>query len=170
MQVLRRTVVALGAVAILLSVNGCGGLGVNIGSGAKGSQNVNRVSLQVQSGANVPTVVRGHTLLMIAIAYYFNGGQYYVSSTQGAIFATPDLFCDDAAIACGDIIRFMDPSCTTELNTTASSTPQTPSPTNLNWVTTVPAQNVCILGVSPGTATLYATVAGVTGTVTVTVQ
>ncbi len=148
MQVMRRTFVTLGAVAILGLV-GCGGLGVNIGSGSsRASSLVNLVSIQVQSGPNIPTVSRTGFLRMVAIAYYVFGGQNYVSATQGATWTITDAAGVKAALFNGDCI-----------------TPYTPG--------TV-MQNVCVFGGGTtggaGTATLKATVAGNTGTVTVTVQ
>jgi hypothetical protein len=177
MQVLRRLVTSLAATAVIVVLVGCGGLGVNIGSGpSRGSNVVNLVSIQVQSGPNVPNVLRGHTILMTAIAYYFFGGQNYVSATQGAIFTTPAVGCDSAkntmgeAVSCGDIIRFMDPQCQVVLTSTSPTGPvANPAGVTFWWTTTVPSQTACVLGVNPGSAKLYATVNGVTGVVTVTV-
>ena len=165
MRVMRRLATALVASAVIIVLVGCGGLGINIGSGtSRGSNLVDVVSIQVQSGPNVPQVVRGHQLVLQGIAYYFFGGTQYVSATQGAIWTTAVLpSCDGALVACGDIIRFMDPQCLTELSNTVGTSP------NQFWTTVVPSQTVCILGVAPGTATLFATVKGVTGQITVTV-
>jgi hypothetical protein len=145
---MRRTFVALSAVAILALV-GCGGLGVNIGSGSsRASSLVNLVSIQVQSGPNIPTVSRNGFLRMVAIAYYQFGGQNYVSSTQGATWSITSISGPSPVLFNGN--------CTT---------PYTPG--------TV-MQNVCVFGgpafALPGTLKLNATVAGNTGTVTVTVQ
>jgi len=165
MQVMRRTFVALGAVAILALV-GCGGLGVNIGSGSSRSSSlVNRVDVQVQSGVNIPNVTRSHTLLMVAVAYYVFGGQQYVSGTQGATWSVvnnTNAFgggkpcptgtpypCTGSGSVTGGILLF-NGDCVT---------PYT------NGV----MQNICVFGAVPGTANLNATVAGSTGTVTVTV-
>ncbi len=143
MQVMRRTVVALGAAAAILALVGCGGLGVNIGSGSsRSSAVVNKVGIAVQSGVNIPQVSRGHTLLMVATAYYSYGGQQYVSSTQGATWTTVN--------GTGALV-LLNGDCATPYNGTTV------------------LQNICVFGASPGTATLNATVSGVKGTVTVTV-
>ena len=158
MQVMRRTFVALGAVAILALV-GCGGLGVNIGSGSsRASSLVNLVSIQVQSGPNIPTVSRTGFLRMVAIAYYQFGGQNYVSSTQGATWNI-GLCCSSAASLQPAIV---------------------PQPQLFNGDCVTPytkgtvMQNVCIFGGGPsagtGTFQLNATVNGVHGTVSFTVQ
>ncbi|HME81963.1 MAG TPA: hypothetical protein VKF82_07785 [Candidatus Eremiobacteraceae bacterium] len=143
MQVMRRTVVALGAAAAILALVGCGGLGVNIGSGtSRSSAVVNKVGIQVQSGINIPQVTRNNFLLMIAIAYYSYGGQQYVSSTQGATWTT---------VHGSGAIGLFNGDCITP------------------YVAGTVLQNICVFGALPGTATLNATVAGNTGTVTVTV-
>src|SRR5271165_1235715 len=143
MQVMRRTVVALGAAAAILALVGCGGLGVYIGSGtSRSSAVVNKVGIQVQSGINIPTVVKNNTLLMIAIAYYSYGGQQYVSSTQGATWST---------VHGSGAIGLFNGDCITP------------------YVAGTVLQNICVFGATAGTATLNATVAGNTGTVTVTV-
>lgn len=167
---MRRLATAFGATAVILVFVGCGGLGINIGSGTSRSSNVvNLVSIQVQSGPNVPNVNRGHQILFTGIAYYFFGGQNYVSATQGAIWTTPELACEDIVSGC-DIIRFMDPQCLTLLATTTSAGPvATPAGAIGWWTTTIPSQTACVLGVNPGSAKLYATVNGVTGVITVTV-
>jgi hypothetical protein len=157
MQVMRRTFVALSAVAILALV-GCGGLGVNIGSGSsRASSLVNLVSIQVQSGPNIPTVSRTGFLRMVAIAYYVFGGQNYVSSTQGATW--------NIGACC---------------SSSASLQPAIAGPVLFNGDCVTPytkgtvMQNVCIFGGGPSAATgtfqLNATVNGVHGTVSFTVQ
>jgi hypothetical protein len=160
MQVMRRTVVALGAAAAILALVGCGGLGVNIGSGSsRSSATVNSVGIAVQSGVNIPQVVHNHTLLMVATAYYQFGGQNYVSSTQGATWTV----VNSIGVGCGPL-----PYCTTsgsftggiELFNGDCATPY-------NGATVL--QNICVFGISAGTAALKATVSGHTGTVTVTV-
>jgi len=161
MQVLRRSVVALCAASAILALAGCGGLGVNIGSGSgRGSQIVNQVSIQVQSGVNIPNVVVNHTILMQAIAYYKNGSTLYVSSTQGGVWGIIDktggcpgglaYSCTTSAAFTGKILLF-NGDCIT---------PYTSGVT----------QTVCVLGNATGTAGLTATVSGVVGQVTVTVQ
>jgi hypothetical protein len=167
MQVLRRSVVALCAASAILALDGCGGLGVNIGSGTgRGSQIVNLVSIQVQSGVNIPNVTRNFTILMQGIAYYKNGSTLYVSSTQGAVWGIinhtgncpPGLgySCTTSAAFTGGIL-LLNGDCVTPYAGTVT-------------------QTVCVLGwtglrgAGPfGTAGLTATVAGVTGQVTVTV-
>ena len=161
MQVMRRTIVAVGAAATLLTLLGCGGLGVNLGSGAKGSSNVANVTIAVISGVNIPTVLLGHTITLQAIAY---DARNFVTSTQGAIWT-----------ATGNI-TLLDPSCSFVVGTGENGPVQT---------TTTPTQTICVYGgdipdssarrpmafkpaiVAPNVVT--ATVSGVTGTVNVTV-
>lgn len=161
---MRRTIVALGAVATLLTLLGCGGLGVNIGSGAKGSGNVAHVTISVISGPNVPIVLRGHFLTLLSVAY---DSRNFVTSTQGAIWT-----------ATGAITLF-DPSCSTIVGTFGV----------VNGVftqtTTTPTQTICVFGGTFGDSSaarpaaikqsiatpnnVTATVSGVTGSVVVTV-
>ena len=159
MQVMRRTFVTLGAVAILGLV-GCGGLGVNIGSGSsRASSLVNLVSIQVQSGPNIPTVSRTGFLRMMAIAYYVFGGQNYVSATQGATWSI--------GACCSAALASLQPAIA-------------PQPVLFNGDCVTPyvkgtvMQNICIFGGGPsastGTYQLNATVSGVHGTVSFTVQ
>jgi hypothetical protein len=165
MQVLRRSVVALcAASAILVALAGCGGLGVNIGSGTgRGSQIVNRVNINVQSGVNIPNVTVNHTILMQAVACFLNGGTCYVSSTQGAVwgvilenpapgacFGVTGYSCTNSSSFSGEIV-LLNGDCVTP------------------YIGTV-TQTICVLGTEIGTAGLTATVSGVTGQVTVTVQ
>jgi hypothetical protein len=158
MQVMRRTFVALSAVAILALV-GCGGLGVNIGSGSsRASSLVNLVSIQVQSGPNIPVVSRTGFLRMMAIAYYVFGGQNYVSSTQGATWSV-SFSASSASVKpaiSGPLPELFNGDCMTPY--TAGTV----------------MQNICVFGGGPsagtGTFKLNATVAGNTGTVVVTVQ
>jgi hypothetical protein len=163
---MRRLATALGATAVIFVLVGCGGLGVNIGSGtSRGSQVVNLVSIQVQSGPNVPQVERGHPIQFTGIAYYTFGSQNYVSATQGAVWTTPKIVCEDVFF-CGDIIRFMDPQCTHVLTGFVGTDP------TASWIAPDQpgtSQTACVLGVNPGSATLFATVKGVTGKITVTV-
>jgi hypothetical protein len=168
MQVLRRSVVALCAASAIFALVGCGGLGVNIGSGSgRGSQIVSRVNIQVQSGINIPNVTINHTILMTAVACYLNGSNCYVSSTQGAVWGIINSTGVGCAIAPGVY------SCTTSASFTGGIllfngdcvTPYTGAVT----------QTICVFGLSfgrasPGTAGLTATVSGVTGQVTVNVQ
>ena len=181
MQVMRRTVVALGAAAAILALVGCGGLGVNIGSGtSRSSAVVNKVGIQVQSGINIPTVVKNNTLLMIAIAYYSYGGQQYVSSTQGATWSIVN--ASTAGYGCP-------PGTATYCTTAPPAAGTQPGAISLlngdcitPYVAGTVTQNICVFGVkdgppippattpSAGTATLQATVSGVLGQVSVTVQ
>lgn len=162
MQVLRRSVVALcAASAILVALVGCGGLGVNIGSGTgRGSQVVNRVNIQVQSGVNIPNVTVNRTILMQAIACYLNGSTCYVSSTQGAVWG---VILESGA--CGGVVGY---SCTTSSSFSGEIV-------LLNGDCVTPylgtvTQTICVLGTEIGSNGLTATVSGVTGQVTVTVQ
>jgi hypothetical protein len=171
MQVLRRSVVALCAASAIFALVGCGGLGVNIGSGtSKGSQIVSQVNIQVQSGINIPNVTINHTLLMTAIACFKNGSNCYVSSTQGAVWG----IINSTGVGCGGVVPSGGSySCTTSAAFTGGIllfngdcvTPYTGAVT----------QTICVFGLSfgrtsPGTAGLTATVSGVTGQVTVSVQ
>jgi hypothetical protein len=166
MQVLRRSVVALCAASAIMALVGCGGLGVNIGSGTgNGGQNVNQVGIQVQSGPNIPNVTINRTILMQAVAYNKRGSQLYVSSTQGAVWGIINTVglcpaglgysCTTSAAFTGAILLF-NGDCVTPY---AGSVTQT----------------VCVLGVAAargaasGTAGLTATVSGIVGQVTVTV-
>jgi hypothetical protein len=160
MQVLRRTVVGLFAASILVTLVGCGGLGVNIGSGAKGSGTVAKVTIYVISGPNIPTVLAGHFLTLQAVAY---DSRYFVSSTQGAIWSST-----------GGITLY-DPTCTTPA-------PANPDISVGGQKTTTPTQTICVFGGSFGAARsairpqgiavskLNATVQNVTGSVDITVQ
>ena len=171
MQVLRRTVVALGAAATLFALTGCGGYGVNFGSGPKGSSGVNHVTIFVTSGVNIPTVNRNASLALTCVAYDIRG---YISTTQGCIWSTSFPECSDGraglhpAVSCGGILVFLDPSCVapTPVNVTVD-----PSTFIVTVSTKAATQNICVLGESPGgTQALNATVSGITGTVTVTVN
>jgi len=144
MRVMRRLAAAFGATVVIFAMTGCGGLGVNIGSGPSRSSNVvNLVSVQPQSGINVPNVEINHSLLMTAIAYYVYGSQNYVSATQGATFVTcSTTACTSAAAA------FILLDAATNCNTPYAGT-----------VT----QTVCVFGVAPGSGFLKATVKGVSG-------
>ena len=148
MRAMRRLATALGATAVIFALVGCGGLGVNIGSGtSRGSQVVNLVSVQPQSGVNIPNVEVNHVLLMQAIAYYQFGSQNYVSATQGATWTT----CTTTACTApwhGIILLDAATNCTT---------PYAPGTVN---------QTVCVFGVggeAGNTGFLKATVAGVSG-------
>jgi hypothetical protein len=166
MQVLRRSVVALCAASAIFALVGCGGLGVNIGSGSgRGSQIVSQVNIQVQSGINIPAVALNHTILMTAVACYKNGSNCFVSSTQGAVWGVIN--------GIGGCPGGLGYSCTTSSAFTGAIllfngdcvTPYTGAVT----------QTICVFGLSfgrttPGTAGLTATVSGVTGQVTVSVQ
>jgi len=144
MRVMRRLAAACGATVVIFALTGCGGLGVNIGSGpSRSSKVVNLVSVQPQSGINVPNVEIGHTLLMTAIAYYVYGSQNYVSATQGAVWAT----CSTAACT-SSLAPFMLLDAATNCSTPYAGT-----------VT----QTVCVLGVASGSGFLKATVNGVSG-------
>lgn len=171
MQVLRRSVVALCAASAILVLIGCGGLGVNLGSGTgRGSQIVSRVNIQVQSGPNIPNVIINHTILMQAVACFLNGSTCYVSSTQGAVWG----IINGTSAGCGGVAASGGSySCTTSAAFTGGIllfngdcvTPYTGAVT----------QTICVLGASfgrvgsPATAGLTATVSGVTGQVTVNV-
>ncbi len=154
MQGFRRTIVALSTAGLLLAMAGCGGLGVNIGSGAKGSSFVGNVGIQTVSGINVLNVLLFHTLLVQAVATG-NGTSNLVSSVQGAVWAvTP------GTGGAGDPnIVLLEPGC----NAPYGGEPQ---------------QSVCIQAVDTGdgisgatnTQQITATVQGVTGVATVTVQ
>jgi hypothetical protein len=169
MQVLRRTVVALGAAATLFALAGCGGLGVNFGSGPKGSSGVNHVTIFVTSGVNIPTVNRNSDLALTSQAYDVRG---YISTTQGAFWSTSFPECSDGrlhpAVACGGIIVFLDPSC---IGPTPVTTTVNPTTFVVTVTTKAATQNICILGLPPGgTQAINATVSGITGTVTITVN
>ncbi|HEY6356974.1 MAG TPA: hypothetical protein VIX35_01945 [Vicinamibacterales bacterium] len=166
MQVLRRSVVALCAASAIFALVGCGGLGVNLGSGSgRGSQIVSRVNIQVQSGINIPTVTVNHPILMTAVACYLNGSTCYVSSTQGAVWGVILEPPPPPGGACGGVVGY---SCTTNAAFTGETvlfngdcfTPYTGTVT----------QTICVLGTEIGTTGLTATVSGITGQVTVTVQ
>jgi len=74
MQVLRRSVLALCAATGIIALVGCGGLGLNIGSGSgNGSQIVSDIGIQTQVPPNIPTVVVNHTLLMQSVVYFKSG-------------------------------------------------------------------------------------------------
>ena len=150
MRFMRRLAAAFGGTVVVFVLTGCGGLGVNIGSGPSRSSNVvNLVSVQPQSGINVPNVEFGHTLLMTAIAYYTYGSQNYVSATQGAVWTTcSTAACTAPAIAAPAIAKFVLMDAATNCNTPYAGTV---------------SQTVCVLGTSPGTGFLKATVKGVSG-------
>ena len=110
MQVLRRSVLALCAATGILALIGCGGLGVNIGSGTgNGSQVVSEITIQTQVPPNIPTVVVNHTILMTSVVFYKNGSTLYVSSTQGtqwAIINSPGNGCPPTAYPCTTSAKF----------------------------------------------------------------
>lgn len=163
MQVLRRSVVAVFATLTLAALVGCGGLGVNIGSGSSnGSQVVARVGIQTQVPPNIPvvTLLIGK-LLMTSVAYSKSGGNYYVSSTQGTQWGA----INNSAGACAG----------TAYKCTANPAAFTGNIVILNGDCVTPynnsfTQTVCIIGLSTGTAGLTASLQSQTGQVTVTVQ
>jgi len=170
MQVMRRTIVALGAATAILALVGCGGLGVNIGSGpSRGSGVVNLVGITVQSGPNIYSVSRNLTILLVATAYYQYGSQNYVSSTQGATWSIVNgnnfignQVCGSAAYGCTTSGTFTG---AVGLFNGDCFTPYTGQP----------LQNICVLGYNVGaagatTASISATVEGHTGTITMNIQ
>jgi hypothetical protein len=172
---MRRSVVALGMAAIL-ALTGCGGLGVNIGSGpSRGSAVVNKVGIQVQSGVNIYNVSRNAFILLQSVAYYQYGSNMFVSATQGGpwnIINSSTVFPFNlTAPACpgsvGTINIFY--GCAANATFTGAillfngdcSTPYRGQST----------QNICVFGFAPGTAGIQARVAGVSSSViTVNVQ
>jgi hypothetical protein len=174
MQGLRRTIVALGAAACILALVGCGGLGVNIGSGtSRGSQVVNLVGISVQSGPNIYTVSRNGTILLIATAYYHFDSQNYVSTTQGAVWGVINAPPPEDIVGPPGCPPGLPYACTTSSAFTGAIALLAP-----DCVTPYQGQvlqNICVLGVNVGaagatTAGITATVAGVTGQVTVNIQ
>jgi hypothetical protein len=155
-------VLAFCATTTIVALVGCGGLGVNIGSGSgNGSQVVSYIGIETQVAPNIPTVVVNRTILMKSVAYFKSGTFSYVSSTQGTQWGALNHSagaCVGVAYACtapaagftGNIIILMG-DCVTPYNFTAT-------------------QTVCVLGLTLGTAGLTASLQGKTGQVTITVQ
>ena len=178
MQVLRRSVLAVCAATGILTLVGCGGLGVNIGSGSSnGSQVVSYIGIQTQVPPNIPTVLTNHTLLMQSVVYFKSGTFSYASSTQGtqwAVINSPAVGCPPSAYPCKTSASFtggialLKGDCVTPYDFSLT-------------------QTVCVLGlgipvdkaaapaiatppVTPTTAGLTASLQSKTGQVTITIQ
>ena len=102
--------------ATLFALAGCGGLGVNFGSGPKGSSGVNHVTIFVTSGVNIPTVNHGFPLALTCVAYDVRG---YISTTQGCVWSTEGLR--------GGILLFLDAQCATPCRSLSQTTLPTPA-------------------------------------------
>ncbi|MBV8366187.1 MAG: hypothetical protein JO194_06780 [Candidatus Eremiobacteraeota bacterium] len=154
--------------AAILALTGCGGLGVNIGSGtSRGSPVVNKVGITVQSGVNIYNVSRNAFLLLVSTAYYQYGSNLYVSATQGATWNVTE----STAFGCAGIVGY---GCTTSSAFSGAILLFNPDcATPYHGQTT---QNICVFGVNLGaagvtTAGIQATVAGVSSSViTINVQ
>ena len=162
MQVLRRSVLALCAATGILALIGCGGLGVNIGSGTgTGSAVVSDVGIQTQVPPNIPNVIVNHTILMQSVVYFKNGSTQYVSSTQGTQWG----IINNPRVGCPVGVLY---TCTTNASFTGGIIllqGDCVTPYDFSFT-----QTVCVLGLSMGTAGLTASLQGKNGQVTITVQ
>jgi hypothetical protein len=154
MQGFRRTIVTLGTIAVMAAMTGCTGLGVNFGSGAKGGTNITNVGIQTITGINLLQLNAGHCLVVQAVATT-SGTPNGVSSVQGAVWTK---------INGTENITLLEADCS---HLYAGESQQAIGITN-TVILTGAARKTLVLPAS-GTATIMATVQGVTGTNTVTV-
>ncbi len=156
MQGFRRTIVTLGTIAVMAGMTGCTGLGVNFGSGAKGGTNVTTVGIQTVTGINVLQVNLGHCLVVQAVATT-SGTPNGVSSVQGAKWT--------AINGTAHITPLFEADCVHQY----AGEPQQAIGILPSAVLTSIRRTPQIAVTPSGTATINATVQGVTGTNTVTV-
>jgi hypothetical protein len=85
----KRVLTAAGAAAIVASVTGCGGLGVDLRSGSSGANTVSQVAVTAESGVtlNPYPVEIGHTTTLVAHPSSGNVINYAVS--QAVVWNTP---------------------------------------------------------------------------------
>jgi hypothetical protein len=153
MQGVRRVAVALAASVALAGMTGCTGLGVNFGSGAKGGTNITNVGIQTITGINLLQVNAGHCLVVQAVATT-SGTPNGVSSVQGAVWTKINGTAN---------ITLLEADCSHLYAGEPQQAIGIASPVIIGGA----ARKT--LAAASGTATINATVQGVTGTNTVTV-